>query len=211
LLFRENGAEVATVGPGDKVEIKPVTLGRNLGTQFEILKGFTTSDRIIDSPSDSLATGDTVHLAMRRGDQIVYVAKLDGRKAYQMRSHVGLSIPLHCTAVGKAILAATAPDEVRATVTRTGLPARTEHTITSADALAGHLETIRTQGYAVDDQENEASIRCIGAAVTGQHGQPVAAISVSSLTYDLTGPKITRYAQLMTSTARQVSHALGSP
>jgi RND family efflux transporter MFP subunit len=61
LIFRENGTEVATVGPGDKVEIKPVTLGRNLGTQFEILKGFTTSDRIIDSPSDSLATGDTVH------------------------------------------------------------------------------------------------------------------------------------------------------
>lgn len=77
--------------------------------------------------------------------------------------------------------------------------------------LADHLEMVRTQGYAVDDQENEASIRCIGAVVTGQHGQPVAAISVSSLTYDLTGPKITRYAQLMTSAARQVSRSLGTP
>jgi IclR family acetate operon transcriptional repressor len=157
------------------------------------------------------ATGDTVHLAMRRGDQVVYVAKLDGRKAYQMRSHVGLTIPLHCTAVGKAILAALPADEMRVAVDRTGLPARTEHTITSVDALADHLETVRTQGYAVDDQENEASIRCIGAVVMGQHGQPLAAISVASLTYDLTGPKITRYAQLMTSTARQVSHALGTP
>jgi RND family efflux transporter MFP subunit len=73
LLFRENGAEVATVGPGDKVEIKPVTLGRNLGTQFEILKGFTTSDRIIDSPSDSLATGDAVHVAGRPSSKEVEI------------------------------------------------------------------------------------------------------------------------------------------
>jgi multidrug efflux pump subunit AcrA (membrane-fusion protein) len=61
LIFRENGTEVATITSSDKVAIKPVTLGRNLGTQVEILTGFTTSDRIIDSPSDSLATGDTVH------------------------------------------------------------------------------------------------------------------------------------------------------
>jgi IclR family acetate operon transcriptional repressor len=157
------------------------------------------------------ATGDTVHLAMRRGDEMGYVAKLDGRKAYQMRSHVGLTIPLHCTAVGKAILAATAVDEVRAMAARSGLPARTEHTITDVETLVDGLDAVRSQGYAVDEQENEASIRCVGAVVIGQRGQPVAGLSVSSLAYDLSGPKITRYAQLVILAARRISTALGTP
>jgi IclR family transcriptional regulator, acetate operon repressor len=157
------------------------------------------------------ATGDTVHLAMRRGDEMVYIAKLDGRKAYQMRSHVGLTIPMHCTAVGKAMLAATDPDDVRATLTRAGLPARTEHTITQVDAMLAHLAMVRAQGYAMDEQENEANIRCVGAVITGQRGLPVAGVSMSSLTYDLTDAKVPRYAQLVMDAARRISQALGTP
>jgi RND family efflux transporter MFP subunit len=63
LLFRENGLKVATIGPGDKIELKPVTLGRNLGTEVEVLKGVTVSDRVVNSPPDSLATGDLVRVA----------------------------------------------------------------------------------------------------------------------------------------------------
>jgi RND family efflux transporter MFP subunit len=62
LIFREHGTEIATVGSGDKVEIKPVTLGRNLGTEVEIVKGPTLSDRVVNSPPDSLAAGDTVRV-----------------------------------------------------------------------------------------------------------------------------------------------------
>jgi IclR family transcriptional regulator, acetate operon repressor len=155
------------------------------------------------------ATGDTVHMATRRGDELVYVAKLDGRKPYQMRSHIGLTVPMHCTAVGKAILAATSPDEVRAAMARTGLPARTEHTITSLDALLNQLGAVRTQGYAVDDQENEVNIRCIGAAVLGHRDVPLASVSVSSHVFDLNGPKVARYAQLVIGAARQISESLG--
>ena len=63
LLFREQELQVATLGPGDKVELKSVTIGRNLGTDVEIVKGLAASDRVIDSPSDSLAAGDQVHVA----------------------------------------------------------------------------------------------------------------------------------------------------
>jgi RND family efflux transporter MFP subunit len=63
LLFREHGLQVATVGPDNKVEVTAVTLGRNLGTQVEVLSGLAWSDRIINSPPDSLAAGDTVHVA----------------------------------------------------------------------------------------------------------------------------------------------------
>ena len=63
LLFRERGTEVAIIGPGAKIELKPITLGRNLGTEIEVLKGLTVSDRLVNSPPDSLATGDTVRIA----------------------------------------------------------------------------------------------------------------------------------------------------
>jgi RND family efflux transporter MFP subunit len=63
LIFREHGMEVAIVGPGDKVEIKPLTLGRNFGTLVEVVKGLTPSDRVVNSPPDSLAVGDQVSVA----------------------------------------------------------------------------------------------------------------------------------------------------
>jgi RND family efflux transporter MFP subunit len=63
LVFRQDGMEVAVVGPRDHVELRPVTLGRNLGTDVEVLKGIDPSDRVIDSPPDSLATGDLVHVS----------------------------------------------------------------------------------------------------------------------------------------------------
>ena len=63
LIFRERGTEIAVLGPDDKVELKPVKIGRNLGTQVEILSGLSPSDRVINSPPDSLGAGDKVHIA----------------------------------------------------------------------------------------------------------------------------------------------------
>jgi RND family efflux transporter MFP subunit len=63
LVFRKQGLQVATLGPGDKIELKSVTLGRNLGTDVEVVSGLSASDRVVDSPPDSLASGDLVHVA----------------------------------------------------------------------------------------------------------------------------------------------------
>jgi len=63
LIFREHGMEVAAIGPGDKIELKPITLGRNLGTEVEVIKGLTLADRVVNSPPDSLEAGDEVHIA----------------------------------------------------------------------------------------------------------------------------------------------------
>ena len=63
LVFREQGLQVATLGPGDKIELKSVTLGRNLGTDVEVVSGLSASDRVVNSPPDSLASGDLVHVA----------------------------------------------------------------------------------------------------------------------------------------------------
>jgi RND family efflux transporter MFP subunit len=67
MLFRENGLEVATIGPGDRIELKSITLGRNLGTEVEVVKGLSPSDRVVNGPPDSLAAGDLVHIAGQSG------------------------------------------------------------------------------------------------------------------------------------------------
>ena len=63
LVFRQDGMQVAVVGPGNHVELRPVKLGRNLGTDVEVLTGLATTDRVIESPADSLANGDVVQIA----------------------------------------------------------------------------------------------------------------------------------------------------
>ena len=63
MIFRERGMEVATIAPDDTIELKPITLGRNLGTEVEVVKGLTASDRVVNSPPDSLSTGDKVRIA----------------------------------------------------------------------------------------------------------------------------------------------------
>ncbi len=67
LIFREHGMKVAMVGPDNKIELKPVTLGRNLGTEVEVLTGLTQADRVVNSPADSLASGDIVRIANQTG------------------------------------------------------------------------------------------------------------------------------------------------
>ncbi|MGA7656631.1 MAG: efflux RND transporter periplasmic adaptor subunit, partial [Methylocella sp.] len=62
LVFRERGMEVALIGPDNKIELKPITIGRNLGTEVEVVKGLTPEDRLVNSPPDSLSTGDTVRV-----------------------------------------------------------------------------------------------------------------------------------------------------
>jgi membrane fusion protein, multidrug efflux system len=67
LLFRQHGLEVALVGPDNKIILRPVTLGRNLGTEVEVLTGLAPADRLVNSPPDSLAAGDTVRSAGEPG------------------------------------------------------------------------------------------------------------------------------------------------
>ena len=154
-------------------------------------------------------TGHTIHLAVRQGDEAVYVDKLDGRRAYQMRSRIGLSIPLHCTAIGKAVLAALPDEDIAEIARRTGLARRTAHTITDSDELLRHLRAVRRLGFAIDDQENELHTRCIGAAVVDSRGAPIGGVSLSSLVFDLDKKKINRIAPLVVDAGAALSEALG--
>ena len=101
-----------------------------------------------------------------------------------MVSRIGMAVPLHCTSIGKAILSCLAESEVRAIVARTGLPARTAHTHTTADELLADLNVAGDRGWALDQEENELGVVCVGGPVRDHTGHVTAAVSVSQLRSD---------------------------
>jgi DNA-binding IclR family transcriptional regulator len=156
-------------------------------------------------------TGFTVHFAVRSGDEAVYVEKIEGRRPYQMASRVGMSLPLHCTSIGKAILAALPDDEVRTIAARAGLPRHTPHTLGDAPALLHNLAEIRRTGYSLDNEENELGIRCLGAAVYDHTGTVLGGISLSALAFEIDPDTPEPLASAVITAARDVSLAVGAP
>ncbi|MFF1492215.1 IclR family transcriptional regulator [Streptomyces sp. NPDC058304] len=140
------------------------------------------------------ATGQTVHLALHSGETLTYIRKLESDQPFQTASRVGMRMPLHSTAIGKAILADLPEEEVRALIAGAGLPRRTPRTLTGPAALLAELEAVRARGFAVDDEENEPTIRCIGAAIPGPAGRPVGGVSVTTLTFLASREEIEAYA-----------------
>lgn len=155
-------------------------------------------------------TAATVHLAVLAGDEAVYVRKLEGNKPYHMVSRIGMAIPLHCTGIGKAILAGMSDEEVRAVVDRAGLPAHTSQTLSSLDGLLDELELTRRNGWAADRQENEVGIVCAGSGVRDHGGRVNAAVSVSQLHSDPTGLTLDEIGPMVAATAAEISTGMGA-
>jgi len=109
--------------------------------------------------------GESANLAMLDGDQIVYVAQSQSRRAMRMFTEVGRRVLPHCTAVGKAILAGMPQEQVADLLHRTGMPEHTEHTITDPAAFAEALVWVDQHGYAIDDEEQEHGVRCVAVVV----------------------------------------------
>lgn len=128
-------------------------------------------------------TGETVHLAVHSGGRMVYIDKLESPSAVRMASRIGASVALHSTAVGKAYLAGLPAARREALLASLELTALTPKTVTTLQALRRQLDTVQAVGWSVDDEENEADIQCFGAAIVGDHGMPVAAVSVSTLRF----------------------------
>lgn len=131
--------------------------------------------------------GETTHYAVLEGDEVVYRSKVDPPSgAIRLTSTVGGRNPAHTTGVGKLLLARTLPDDdaVRAWVGTRTLERRTPRTLTTAEELVVALATVRAQGYALDEEENEPGIGCLAVpAPPGPAGDTLGAVSISALLY----------------------------
>ena len=154
-------------------------------------------------------TNETTHLAVLDGTEFVYIDKVDNSQAVRMRSRVGQRGLLHCTAAGKSMLAFLPEAEVGPILRRLKFPALTEHTITDAAKFRDQLLKIRRQGYAVDDEENELGIRCIGSPIYDHAGRLSGALSVSGWTITMTRERMPQLAPELMEACQEISQELG--
>lgn len=151
------------------------------------------------------ATGETVNLTVREGDDVVYIERAVSRHPMRVEQLIGSRAPLHATAAGKLLLADAGEPACVVYATRTGLPAFTPHTITDISQLINVITHDLPRGYAFDNEETELGIACIAVLIRDNNGRAVAGLSIST-------PRERRrdaWTQLLLRTGQQISSQLG--
>jgi DNA-binding IclR family transcriptional regulator len=159
----------------------------------------------------SQLSGETTHLGILDGWDIVKIAKCEPTNPVRLQGQVGCRVPSHCTSLGKALLASLTETELRNYLATYPLTPQTPQTVTSPTILEQHLSEVRVQGYAVDLEEHRPGICCVGASIRAHMGEAVAAISVSGPAFRMYPGSIPTLARLVLDTAHAISLELGLP
>jgi DNA-binding IclR family transcriptional regulator len=152
---------------------------------------------------------ETVHLAIPHEGRMVYLDKLEGSGPFCTHSRPGLAVPMHCTALGKAVLAFLPEDRAHAILRGQGMLRHTRRTLVSVKAMDREMARVRRLGYAIDDVEFERDVRCVGAPILDHRGQPVAAMSVSAPVSRMPLSRAHALGLSLRRVAARVSRALG--
>jgi IclR family acetate operon transcriptional repressor len=155
-------------------------------------------------------TGETVHLAVLQGDAVVTLLKREGRHAVRVDTGaVGSADATHATALGKAMLAWLPEHEIRRILDTKGMAAFTPNTITDATAMIEELRLVRRNGHAVDREEYQPGVTCVGAAIRNHLGAVVGAISASAPTSRAGEAQLSRMRDSVIGATRALSAEFG--
>lgn len=154
-------------------------------------------------------TRETANLGVIDEGEVVILTQIESREIMRAITRVGGRAPMVSSGMGKATLATYSAEDVAALVRSRGLRKTTSNSIVRRRDLSAELESIRQQGYAVDDEEYATGLRCIAAAVYNHQAEALCAISVSGLAQRLTRERIPAIGQLVSDTAREMTLALG--
>jgi IclR family acetate operon transcriptional repressor len=155
-------------------------------------------------------SGESVSLAVLDGADAVYLAQIECRAMMRALARPGGRAPLHCSGVGKALLAALGAAERAPLYARVEFTRYTDHTLVDPKALEAALRPVAVLGYAVDDEEFALGLRCVAAAICDEYGDPVAAISCSGPTARVTVERVAPLGRLVATAAADVAAALGT-
>ncbi len=154
-------------------------------------------------------TNEVIHLVVYDQGEIVYIEKLEGNETLRTHSKIGRRAPIHCTSVGKVILAHLPEHERQALIEKFGLPKHTENTITNREQFLKELKKIYELGYAVEKEENEIGVSCIAAPIFDHRGNVTAAVSISAPSIRMTDERLTQLRPVIMDVGKQISRRLG--
>ncbi|MGB6607368.1 MAG: IclR family transcriptional regulator [Atribacterota bacterium] len=152
---------------------------------------------------------ETVHLGVLEGGEVLYLAKEESSQTIRMISYVGKRAPLHCTSLGKVLLAYLSVEERKKILEEKVLSRLTENTITDKRELEKELDNVREQGFALDREENEKDVRCVAAPIKNYQGEVIAAVSISSPIFRIDKNKQNDLKKALIETSEKISTRLG--
>ncbi|MCK4789111.1 MAG: IclR family transcriptional regulator [Desulfobacteraceae bacterium] len=152
---------------------------------------------------------ETVHLTILENGEILYINCFESTKRLRTHSAIGEKAPLHCTGVGKAMLAYLPVDEIEKIIQEKGLQKFTENTITNKAVLLKELKKIAQCGYAIDNMEHEDGVICFAAPIWNHEGKVIASISVAGPSQRITLKMESILAESVMETTRGISKKLG--
>jgi IclR family transcriptional regulator, acetate operon repressor len=155
-------------------------------------------------------TGETIHLGVLAGAEVVYLDKVESRQAVRMYSQIGNASPTYCTGVGKAALSRLSDDEVRERLAGVEFRQFTGSTLKNIDALIAQLHDIRTAGFAFDREEHEPGIHCVAAPVRSAGGSILAGVSVTAPSFRVSMRQLEDWAGEVCNTARAIEEEVSA-
>ncbi|WP_103866291.1 IclR family transcriptional regulator [Aquimarina sp. I32.4] len=175
-----------------------------LGQKVSIHKNFIAKARPFMEELVKRA-GETAHLAIHKNQKVYFLDKVVGRHDLQINSQIGSEKPLHCTGLGKIILAF-AHSNYKDIIKDLDLISVTKNTITNKEKLISEIESIKHKGFALDIEENEIGLVCVAAPVFNTTGKFIAAISTSGPSARFNKNEIKTYTGDLKQTAEQLKH-----
>ncbi|ROR14788.1 DNA-binding transcriptional regulator KdgR [Erwinia sp. JUb26] len=157
----------------------------------------------------SRLTRETIHLGALEEDSIVYIHKIDSLYNLRMYSRIGRRNPLYSTAIGKVLLAWRNYDEVREILAEVEFVLSTTKTLNGVDELLCALDSVRSQGFGEDNEEQEEGIRCIAVPVFDRFGVVIAGLSISFPTIRFAEENKQQYVSMLHRAAKTISAQLG--
>ncbi|MGL4490106.1 MAG: IclR family transcriptional regulator [Rhizobiaceae bacterium] len=154
------------------------------------------------------ATGETVHLGILNGSEVIYIDKVESRQTVRMYSQIGNASPVYCTGVGKAALSTLNDAKVRSLLTKVIFKKHTPTTIPDVDALLSELNDIRRDGVGYDREEHEPGIHCVAAPIGSRDGVLAAGVSVTAPTFRVSMKQLKDWSALVRETAQELSDAV---
>ncbi|SFT57449.1 HTH-type transcriptional regulator BhcR [Sedimentitalea nanhaiensis] len=234
-LALENGMTLTEVS--DRLKQSPATMYRVLSTlqargfveidaaaqtwhigamAFRLGSAFLRRSGVVDRSRPVMrdlmeATGETSNLGIERDGEVMFIGQVETTETIRAFFPPGTLSPMHASGIGKALLSQRDADSLGRFLRTYPLNRFTDKTIGTAPALQAELTAIRQQGYAFDDEERTAGMRCVAAPILNLYGEAIAGISVSGPTHRMPADRIREIGRLVQQAANTVSRGLGAP
>lgn len=155
------------------------------------------------------SSGETANIAIFEHGEIVFVSQIESLEPIRAFFRTGERRPAHASGIGKALLAEMPRASIERIIKAKGLPRFTDKTITEPAALFANLALTHLRGWSLDDEERNAGMRCIAAAIFNEYGEPVAGLSISGPVARLGDDAVAKLGPLVMASAAEITRLVG--